>query len=74
MCSLPFCSLADNISFLCCCISLFVYLYVMFLNLFVQVLHATVIRQMQMAETLEAVKESDLRVSISYLYLYYYKN
>jgi hypothetical protein len=31
-----------------------------------QVLHATVIKQMQMAETLEAVKESDLRVSVTY--------
>ncbi|KAG8072179.1 hypothetical protein GUJ93_ZPchr0006g43163 [Zizania palustris] len=34
-----------------------------------KVLHATVIRQMQMAETLEAVKESDLRVSMSYYVL-----
>ena len=33
---------------------------------FFQILHATVIKQMQRAETLEAVKESDLRVSVTY--------
>ena len=36
-----------------------------FFGLCLQVLHATVIKQMQLAETLEAVKESDLRVSIA---------
>jgi hypothetical protein len=45
-----------------------------FLDLLFQVLHATVIKQMQMAETLESVKESDHRVSTTILYSFNCKN
>lgn len=53
---------------------MFVYLCSIFLDLLLQVLHATVIKQMQMAETLESVKESDHRVSNTILCSCNFKN
>jgi hypothetical protein len=57
--------LADNLFSFVLIFQMNMYLGDPFFGLCLQVLHATVIKQMQMVETLEAVKESDLRVSIT---------